>query len=101
MRDLDRFTSPVERRIATDLVDALLAEGFALRVSDGVGYCHDEPTTDRDSVLDALCSTESDLILVYDDDSVGYRWVLLIWGNGEDLISDYHTGLDAVMGRLA
>jgi hypothetical protein len=90
--DLERFASPVEQRIATGLVDHLLSLGYSLRVHDGEAFTSRRPSTDRVEVLAALASTGSDRVhLCTADGSVG--WVWLIWGNEEDLVSDYSVSL--------
>lgn len=81
------YASREERKLAMALVDRLLGAGLELQVYDG-----EEVTTpwtaDKNVILAALCTTESDSLIVRKGGSrVGS--VLLIWGNGGDLISDY------------
>jgi len=85
---LQEFASAEEAAIATALVDAALVAGYSLSVHDG-----EEVTIirsrDRDAVLSALATTDSDRLRFYREDGtkMGFAW--LIWGNGGDLISDW------------
>lgn len=76
------YINATERRIATALVDGLLSAGYALSIDDGEEITVRD-STDRAAILAALGSTDQDII------RSGSHWVLLIWGNGEDLVSDY------------
>lgn len=80
---------PIERKLAKCLVDEALAfPGIRLSVWDGEEWAC-ERSRDRREVLAALAHTDQDELLIYPDDhGPAMGWVLLIWGNGEDLISD-------------
>lgn len=85
-----------EKLIVGKLVCDLLAAGFALTVDDG-----EEKTikrsTDAAAIFKALSSTEMDRLYV-SKGAVNYDgWVLLVWGNDTDVISDYTTNLQAIM----
>lgn len=86
-----------EKRIVGRLVTDLLAAGAQLSVNDG-----EEITLTRsrnpDKIFEALSSTGEDYLLV-DFPATGprQRWVRLIWGNDVDVISDYHTSLEAYL----
>lgn len=88
-----------ELQIATKLVRAALAAGYSVSVNDGeawpVSKSHDEA-----EILAALQSTDSDTLRLRSPlgDFVGN--VLLIWGNGEDVISD-HTDNKATRAVVA
>lgn len=80
---------PVEAAIALRLVDAALTEGLLVSVWDSEDYALQQ-SGDREEIMAALYSTGSDQLIYHrpgDTDRVG--WHLLIYGNGEDLISDY------------
>lgn len=82
----------IEKDICAKLLTELLDAGYSLGVYDG------EATVIKNSrnmtdLMDAVFSTDEDILLVYrDDKKVG--WVHLIWGNGTDIISDYSKNVD-------
>jgi hypothetical protein len=91
-----RYASPDERRIVRKLVRSIFSvPGRGVTVYDG------EDTTgmltSAKEVYDHLATTGTDWILVYEGlEKAGPVWaakhlgtVMLIWGNGEDVISDY------------
>lgn len=84
---MDPDTNPIERRIAERLVDDILKAGHTISVYDG------EETTlskssDRAAILGAMGTTCFDWLNVFDGDRrVG--GIMLVWGNGADVISDY------------
>jgi hypothetical protein len=89
--DLERFASPVEQRLATGLVDHLLSLGYKLSVFDSEEWVVVQ-SSDRAEILGALASTGHDTIRIRtDNEAVGSVW--LIWGNDEDLVSDYTHGV--------
>lgn len=87
--DLDRYASPIERRIAKAIVKDALAKGWSISVNDG-GEWTVKRSTDAKTVLSALASTDSDTLMFRE---VGTGWIVgkivLIWGNEEDLLSDH------------
>lgn len=85
-----------ERRIVTKLVGLLLADGMHLRVFDGGGYATGW-TTDAATILGNIAHTDEAHLMVGKPsspdravtmiaDEIGS--FLLIFGNGEDVISD-------------
>jgi hypothetical protein len=90
----------LERLIIDHLVADLLAKGALLGVNDG------EETTlkhsaDPVAIKAAMFTTDEDWLLVWPAGDHHQRsntgWVRLIYGNGEDLISDYSTNLEALI----
>lgn len=81
------YASRIERKIAKALVDTLLEAGLELQVHDG-WETTTPVTADKTMILNALCTADSDTLRVFKEGSrIG--GVLLVWGNEEDLISDY------------
>ncbi len=94
----------LEYRIAKRVIMDALAAGYSLSVNDGEEYPV-KRSTDAQAVFQALFSTDEDYLFLHkeggkwclpddseDDethDVVG--WVRLIWGNVQDLISDYSS----------
>jgi predicted DNA-binding protein len=87
----DRFESllrqDIERQILEKLVDDALAVGCLVSVHDGedqvVSKCQD-----RETILSATRSTDADSLAFRTADGKIMGSVLLIYGNGYDLISD-------------
>lgn len=81
-----------EQSIVRMVVNRILRMGYTLRVDDGEEM---HPETDSfDAAWDVLGETDMDRIYVFDKEpdngaprQVG--WVLLVWGNDEDIISDW------------
>lgn len=74
--------------IATKLVVKAIAKGYAISVNDG-----EETVVNRSrdiaQITQALASTDNDLLVIYHVAET--RWIgtiLLVWGNGEDVIID-------------
>ncbi len=77
-----------EYEIALRLIDAGLAEGLVISVWEGEDHAI-QNSTDRATLMGALASTDSDWVNFHDTGGDRVAAVLLIYGNGEDLISDY------------
>lgn len=85
----------IERDIVRAIIKQAFAEGFTLGVEDGEDITLSN-SADQTAVEEALCTTDEDLLIFYrDGKSVG--WVKLIYGNREDVISDYTTNLEDVL----
>ena len=89
---LEKYASAEEQKIARRLVRHLLKCGYELAVDDGEEITT-PCTTDADTILAALATTGMDRIHCYVNGQQK-SWVLLIWCNGEDLISDHGASLE-------
>jgi len=82
-----------EGRIAAALIDALLARGAVLNLNDdshGNGDWTVENCTDKATVIQAMFTTDGDLIEAFAPNGEGLGWFMFIYGNdGWDVISDY------------
>jgi hypothetical protein len=83
---LDKYATKQEARIARSLVHHALRAGFTIGVIDEEDVAQ-TPTTDRALILAALAQTSFSALVLFRD-NVRAGSVSLIWGNGEDLISD-------------
>jgi len=84
---LAKYASTVEQTLANKIISDALAAGYAISVIDGEEVTVKQ-SSDADTIRNAMATTEFDTLLFYrDGKSVGL--VILIWGNGRDLISDY------------
>ena len=90
------MTTELEMKIAEQLVDDALAAGYTVSVEDGEEITVMD-SADRAEILGALQTTDMDRLYLHTP--TGRHWILLIWGNDCDLISDY-AGPDEVMAPL-
>jgi hypothetical protein len=81
------YATAEERRIVRRLLRTAHGNGVtSFRVCDGDEW--HGPFSREPEILAALATTSDDIVRFYrGDKSIG--WVWLIWGNGEDLVSDY------------
>lgn len=82
-----KFCSEQEASLARKLVTAALFSGLSISVCDGDEFPL-RKSKNKESIYSAMNSTESDILWFWRDD-IRLGCVVLIWGNGEDLISDY------------
>ena len=79
----------IENVIAKTLVAKALERGWLVTVHDGEEVAL-RRSNDAAAIWGAMRSTDEDnLIFFAQDGETRLGWVWLIWGNGEDLISDY------------
>jgi len=79
---------PVERSICSKLVKKALAAGYAVSVYDGGAWPLKRSLSYR-AIMAAMFSTDSDVLRFRAGDGQSLGTVLLIYGNGEDVISDH------------
>lgn len=104
-----------ERKIALAVVNALLSANpmHHIAVHDSEEFATSAASRDVDTIMAEMASTDQDRLFVFDraDMVAGQArgWVLLVWGNGDHLISDWSpsrdkswlsVALDPVMGTL-
>lgn len=88
MNEFTRYASAEERRIVRRLVAAMLRAGYSVSVCDGEAWPL-KRSRDESAILDALASTESDTLRMRDAAGAAVGSVVLIWGNGCDILSDW------------
>lgn len=76
-----------EHRIVSQLLSTALPLGYTVSVFDGEEWTL-RNSQDPGAIIQALATTEIDLLSFRDASGALIGWVQLIWGNGEDLISD-------------
>lgn len=91
----------IERRIARQAIEDLLAAGYQVAVFDGEEIAL-EASTDVQAIMAAMFGTEEDYLLAMSPDEGGKMqragWVRFIYGNeGWDVIQDYTTNLETVL----
>ena len=92
-----KLEQELEKRICRRAVKCLLDAGYDVGVNDG-GETVLERSTNTRKIYAAMYSTDEDYLLAVDRASgkqIG--WVRLIYGNCEDVISDYTTNLEAAL----
>jgi hypothetical protein len=93
----------LEYSIVGRLVRGILAQGFALRVLDEEGGVSKRLTTEG-AVMRELADLEQATLRVVDVNAPeGQRnlgGVLLVFGNGEDVVADYSERLSPVVQHL-
>lgn len=77
-----------EKMIATALVTKALNIGYVISVYDGEEFPIKRCAL-KTEIIDALASTECDVLHFRDGDGNKVGCVALIYGNGRDLISDH------------
>lgn len=88
-----------EDRIIDELLDRALGRGWGVSVYDGGGWPV-RRSHDRAEIREAMKSTDADVLHFIGVDGAKMGWVMLIYGNGEDLISD-STYTGPMMGLCA
>lgn len=88
----------IEEQITRKLITALLAAfpDQNIVVDDEEGDITDAPTRDADEIFEACRAVDMARVSLED----GRGWVMLVNGNGEDVISDYTTDLEDVLAPL-
>ena len=94
----------IETRIARCLVRHALDKGYTISVNDGEEWAV-KSSDDADLIMDSLGSTDIDMLRFRSKQACLRKVgdVLLIWGNLEDVISDFSDNepmeelIDAVM----
>ncbi|USM11454.1 hypothetical protein vBCbaSRXM_9 [Citromicrobium phage vB_CbaS-RXM] len=95
-----------EGKIAAALIDALLAKGAVLHLNDdshGNGEWTVNGSTDKATVIQAMFTTDGDLLEAHDANGEGLGWFMFIYGNdGWDVISDYRANefCDEIMKEI-
>lgn len=82
--------SPIETDlwIARKVIRKALAKGYNISVMDGDDYPVKRSTSFK-VINEALASTDSDSLIIRDASANRIGFILLIWGNGEDVVSDH------------
>lgn len=93
-----------EQAIARKIVQRILKAGYVISVFDGEEYpC--KRSADFKAIWDAMGETDEDVLIIRDVvQRIGS--ITLIWGNDEDLVSDYSwstsaEGSQGIMDKLA
>jgi hypothetical protein len=79
----------IEKQICERIVDKALAAGYTISVYDGEAWPL-QRTSNRPDILAAMYSTDSDVLrFQWPESGELIGSVLLIYGNGDDVVSDY------------
>jgi hypothetical protein len=86
----------IEQKIIRRAVIDILGEGYKISVHDGGEYTVNR-SIDLNLILNATQTTDSDALVVWDEDQ-NIGTVTLIYGNdGHDVIADYSNSLEEVL----
>lgn len=78
-----------DKKMATELVDALLARKCQISVHDGECWAC-KRSADRATILDAMLNTDADELRIRDANGEKLGWFRLIYGNDHgETINDY------------
>lgn len=89
----------IERRITNKVIDALIGAGYGISVYDGEEMVLRNSRSRRE-IRKFLASTDSDCLYAIGKEGRGIGWAALIWGNGEDVLSDYTVNLDTILDPI-
>lgn len=95
-----------EGKIAAALIATLLAKGAVLNLNDdshGNGDWTVENSTDKAAIIQAMFTTDGDLLEAHDAEGTWLGWFQFIYGNdGYDVISDYTANefCEAIMEEI-
>ncbi len=82
------YAQPAERRIVKAIVADALAKNWKISVNDGEEWVIKQ-SRDQEAILQAMGATDMDILLIRDQDGERVGSISLVWGNGEDLLSDH------------
>ena len=88
MSGLPEHVAADERAIVESIVREALTSGYAVSVYDGEELTVDQ-ARDWDDIVGALATTDEDVLRFHDEHEHHVGDIALIWGNGNDLVSDY------------
>ena len=82
-----------ERRIVRKLVRKALGLGYVISVFDGEEWCLRSSTSEAD-IMSSIQSTESEELVFRTRDGYIVGAIVLVYGNGEDVITDYSDNME-------
>lgn len=74
--------------IARALIAEIRSEGFLVSVWDGGAFSIDRSNNEAD-ILRSMWETDQDTLVLYKSTGERVGHIFLVYGNGDDLISDY------------
>ena len=79
----------IERDIVSRLVRRALEVGYSVTVFDGEEHVLESPSNVYEDIMEAMFGTGQDQLSFRSQYGKRMGWVLLIYGNGVDVISNY------------
>lgn len=79
----------IEKRIARRVVTDALEAGYMISVWEGGDWAIKRAVNKAAMIMDAMFSTDSDLLVLRKLDGEIVGRVYLVWGNGCDVLSDW------------
>jgi hypothetical protein len=96
---LDRLANRIESVLARAVVCALLNAGYSVAVDNGEDKLT-TPSRKYDTIIGFMAQTDDEVLYASIPGLEGRPWVKLIYGNGEDCISDFSMALDKVISPI-
>lgn len=92
-----KMRQEIERKIIAQIVDSAFANGYSISVNDGEETVL-KKSTNKTQIMNAIMSTDEDVLYIHDKAGARLGSVYLIYGNdGHDVIADYTAGLESLL----
>ena len=90
----------MEKRIVNNLIKKIVEAGYAVNIDNG-GDCYElsNATTCLKTIRKEIGATGHDNLILFKD-GVEHGFVTLVYGNGEDVISDYSINLEKLVVEI-
>ena len=92
----------MEKRMASALVKAILRWGYSVTIDNGEAKEIVKSTSYRE-IMDVMCQTDEEHVVLYDEAGKRHGWFYLVYGNdGWDLVADYGVNdvTDAIWNQV-
>ncbi len=92
-------TRKMEKAVVSAIVKSALKLGYTVSVWEGGDWAL-KPSIEYKKIMEACFSTDEDVLVFRNSDSVKVGSVLLVYGNsGYDVICDYSESLESMLGK--
>lgn len=101
---IDQLGQRIESLMVRVVVRKLIATGYEIEVDNNAGEGEDDIrcsySKNYQKVVASLSTTDEEILWTRKSRSAEGGWVKIIYGNGEDCISDYTTNLEDIVGNI-
>lgn len=101
---IDNLGNRIESLIVRTVVRSLIAAGYEIEVDNNAGEGEEDIrcpyTKNYQKIVASLATTDEEILWARKPKSTEGGWVKILYGNGEDCISDYTTNLESVIGKI-
>jgi hypothetical protein len=88
IRKYPKHLDATERKIIDKLISTILDAGHKISIYDSAGSFSISKSRDIAAISETIAETDETNILIRDDNNDQVGWIMLIHGNGTDVISD-------------